>query len=60
MLSQILKDDILNEIQIFAEKQLTRMRSFGELLSKVKKVNKLSTRGEIFNVDDILVEMAIL
>lgn len=36
------------------------MRSFGELLSKVKKVNKMSTRGEIFNVDDILVEMAIL
>jgi hypothetical protein len=36
------------------------MNSIGELLSKAKKVNKNTEKNDIFHVDDILVEMAIL
>ena len=51
---------ILKSIRIIAEKQLTRMKGIGELLSKAKKVNKSTEKNDIFYVDDILVEMAIL
>lgn len=52
--------EMMQNIKIFASKQLSRMNSIGLLLSKAKKVNKNTEKTEIFHVDDILVEMAIL
>lgn len=48
------------DVKIIAEKQLTRMKFIAEVLSKAKKVNKHTEKNEIVNIDDILVEMAIL
>lgn len=48
------------EFKIIVEKQLTRMKFIAEVLNKAKRVNKHNEKSEIVNIDDILVEMAIL
>lgn len=48
------------DLKIIAEKQMTRMNSIAEVLTKAKKVNKFNEKDDIVNIDDILVQMAIL
>lgn len=48
------------KLKVIAEKQMTRMNSIAEVLTKAKKVNRFNEKDEIVNIDDILVQMAIL
>jgi len=55
----------VNEIPLYktvtikGEAQTSRMDFIADVLKKAKEINRNSPKGGIFNVDDILVEMAI-
>jgi len=54
------KDKMKFPFEIRGEKQLTRMEFVREVSSMARKANKLVKDEDIFNIDDILVEMALL
>ena len=49
-----------NRIHVKGTSQETRLGYINHILRKAKKTNKLNDKGDIFNVDSILVEKAVV